>query len=230
MQRIIEPEILDELPASDPDAKKARRDLQRINFWMGHAAILTNALRENFRDQPPLTVAELGAGDGTLLLRIATKLKNWRGVEVTFVDRQPVVSGQTIEAFRRLDWNVRVEAADVFEWLSRDKKVDCLFANLFVHHFEGRQLEVLMREAAEKTKFFAACEPRRTEQNVRGCRLLWLIGCGFVARNDAVISVRAGFNGNELTRLWPQEEKWSLIERQGGLFSHLFVAKRSPDV
>jgi hypothetical protein len=49
-----------------------------------------------------------------------------------------------------------------------------------------------------------------------------------VTRHDAVLSVRAGFAGRELSALWPSADGWKLEERRAGLFSHLFVAHRAP--
>jgi hypothetical protein len=38
--------------------------------------------------------------------------------------------------------------------------------------------------------------------------------------------VRAGFRGDELSRLWPAGE-WTLREEKRGGFSHLFSARRN---
>ena len=45
MNRIVLPELLDELPPEAADARRSRRDLQRLNVWMGHAGIMARALR-----------------------------------------------------------------------------------------------------------------------------------------------------------------------------------------
>jgi hypothetical protein len=42
-----------------------------------------------------------------------------------------------------------------------------------------------------------------------------------------VLSVRAGFSGNELSALWPADGGWQLTERRAGHFSHLFIARRT---
>jgi hypothetical protein len=57
-------------------------------------------------------------------------------------------------------------------------------------------------------------------------RLLWAIGCNEVTRHDALVSIRAGFAGDEITRLWPSDPGWKLVERPVNLASHLFVACR----
>ena len=49
-----------------------------------------------------------------------------------------------------------------------------------------------------------ACEPRRSRLALGLSHLVWLLGCGPVTYHDAVISVRAGFTGDDLTTLWPQ--------------------------
>ena len=40
MKRLVQPELLDSLPPDDPRARGSRRDLRRVNWWMGHHVIL----------------------------------------------------------------------------------------------------------------------------------------------------------------------------------------------
>ena len=64
-------------------------------------------------------------------------------------------------------------------------------------------------------------------QALIGSRLLPALGVSADTRYDALVSVRAGFRGNELSRLWPMSgTHWRLREYPTGLFSHLFVAAR----
>src|ERR1700737_979923 len=53
MMRAIERELLDELPADDLRAIHSRRDLQRVNAWMGHAGIMADTLAGTFQDRSP---------------------------------------------------------------------------------------------------------------------------------------------------------------------------------
>jgi hypothetical protein len=48
-----------------------------------------------------------------------------------------------------------------------------------------------------------------------------------VTRHDAVVSVRAGFSGRELSQLWPRAPGWRLDERPQAPFSHLFTARHA---
>jgi hypothetical protein len=220
----VEPEWLDELPANDPRAVESRRDLRLMNRLMGHGAFLRRALKAHLRTDTP-RIAELGAGDGTLLLKVLPKTDEGG---VVFVDRQPVVVDETIGRYGRLGYTANVETADVFDWLAAgEPRFDGIVANLFLHHFEAPRLRELFAFASRRTTLFVACEPRRARMPLAGSRMLGLIGCNDVTRHDAHVSVRAGFHGDELSRLWPESAEWSCEERKAGLFSHLFLAKRS---
>src|SRR4051794_17934011 len=113
--RVLEREWLDDLPAHDPRAIRSRRDLRLMNRVMGNAGIIERALREHVTSTHP-RIVELGAGDGSLMLRIARTI-GWRKADIVFVDQAPVVSESTIAAFTDLGWGMTVAAADVFSWL-----------------------------------------------------------------------------------------------------------------
>ncbi len=233
MRRLVEPELLDDLPPADPEAVGSRADLRRLNRIMGHAGIFARALRPALTPTAaraqPLRIVELGAGDGTLMLRLA---RSWSplgvSVQVTFVDRQNLISPETRREFAELGWSVESVASDVFTWLAQPSPVaDFMLANLFLHHFQDERLATLLRLASARTNLFLACEPRRSPLALAACRLLWLIGCNRVTQHDAAISVRAGFAAHDLSALWPGGGEWQLSEQPAGLFSHRFLAQRT---
>ena len=233
MHRVVEPELLDNLPPADPQAVGSRADLRRLNLLMGHAGILSRALRQQLAETSfrarPLRLVELGAGDGTLLLQVA---RRWSvlgvAAEVTLLDRQNLVSVETRRAFAALNWSVECVATDVLAWLEQPSPtVDLMITNLFLHHFQEKKLATLLRLAAAGTRLFIACEPRRSPHAPGACQWLWLIGCNAVTRHDAAVSVRAGFAGREVSALWPATGNWALKERPAGLFSHCFIAKQN---
>jgi Methyltransferase domain len=233
MRRDVERELLDELPAADPRAVRARQDLQTVHTWMGTTRIMARMLATTFGDRPPTSIAELGAGDGTLLLRVARLLApRWRDVRVVMVDRQRLVSPRTRAAFDMLSWRVESVQTDVFDWLERPEATesDAMVANLFLHHFAEGDLCRLLRRASDQTGCFLACEPRRNHLSLRAAGLLWLLGCNDVTRHDARISVQAGFTDTELSTLWPDIAGWRLSERAAGRFSHCFLAQRISDI
>jgi predicted nicotinamide N-methyase len=234
--RVVDPEVLDDLPPADPRAIRSRRDLQRVNWVMGSCGILTRVLRKVLGSPPrhaPLRVLELGAGDGTLALRMARRLAgSWRSVELTLLDQQALLEAQAPTAFARLGWTVRPLTVDVLEWAraptqQSSARWDVIVVNLFLHHFEDERLRELLSAAAERCDAFVACEPRRTLPALVGSRLMPVLGVSADTVHDAIVSVRAGFRDSELSAVWPATAAdWSLREHRAGLFSHLFVAVR----
>jgi hypothetical protein len=250
MKRIVEPELLDTLPSDDPRAAGSRRDLRRLNTWMRNHAIMANALQTAANGQTPKRIVELGAGDGDFLLRVAQRLSSsgvpsrtsqnnpnlpkpglratgaWNEVNVTLLDRQNVVTPQTLAAFASLGWHVEVAVADIFNWLQKPAPAEIVIVNEVLHHFDDARLAGLLRVIAGHTHLFIAIEPRRAPWPLFCSRLLWAINCNSITRHDATVSVRAGFVREELSALWPDKSNWQLTEQRASWFSHLFIAQK----
>jgi hypothetical protein len=223
--RRVEAEWLDVLPVNDPRARRSRRELARVNILMANAGIVAGCLRPG---EAAVTVAELGAGDGRFAARLARALGEAPpGGCMTLVDRQPALDREAARCLEALGWRVEVAAADATEWLETAQPQGAIVANLFLHHLQDDALARLLALVAQRTRRFAACEPRRSRLAGLGARMLGAIGCGPVTRHDAVASVRAGFTGSELTTLWPRAPGWATEERSRGLFSHAFSAERA---
>lgn len=223
--RIIEPELLDSLPPSDPAAIRSRADLRRVNWWMRNQAHVTRAIQS--LPEFPTGILELGAGDGTFMLRVAEHLKlRDREVRLSLLDMEPVISPATLDRFAELGWNAEVIHANMEAWLERESAAsfDLITANLFLHHFTDETLKRFFNVIARRCRAFIACEPRRWRPSIIGTRLLWCIGCNYVTRHDATVSVRAGFCERELSALWPPDSGFRLVELPAGLASHLLVA------
>jgi SAM-dependent methyltransferase len=228
--RRIEPELLDQLPADDPRAIRARRDVRRANTLMMNAGIMASALAEHGGGVAPRAIVDLGSGDGQFMLRVARRLApRWPGVTVVLQDKQDIVSRATREAFAALRWRVETSAMDVFDFLDhpRPSSPDIVTSNLFLHHFVDEELARLLAHVAQLAPLAVFCEPRRARFVVRASRLLWAVGFSDVGVHEAVVSARAGFRGEELSALWPTQDRWELHEQAAGLFSHCFVARRA---
>ena len=225
-----EPEILDGLAAADPRAQRSRMDLRRIHRAMGTLSIMRRALEWATASSCPQRLLEIGAGDGSLLLRLGQcKAARWPALNVTLLDRVETVEAQTLEGFKRLGWSPTVVTMDLFDWLknAEDLRWDVVCATLFLHHFSSNELRRLLSDIASKTHVFFCCEPRRSSLALAGSHVVGLLGAGPVTRADAVASVHAGFSGRELTSLWPDHAHWQLEEYAAGLFSHAFLAVRN---
>lgn len=230
--REVRPEWLDTLPADDPRARRSRADLRRINRIMGALGTLRGALDGVFARSAPKYLVELGAGDGSLMARLARQLApHWPELQVSLLDLQPLVAPHTRAAIERAGWTVEVVCADVFAWLREaPKRADeIIVANLFVHHFDAAGIRTLLAGIGARASALVCCEPRRSQVALLGSHCLGALGCNAVTRHDAVASVHAGFADRDLSDLWPSSEDWTTQETAAGLFLHRFVAsRRSP--
>jgi hypothetical protein len=227
--RLVEPELLDSLSPDDPAAIHSRADLRRVNWWMRNETHLTKAIiaLPSF----PATILEVGAGDGTFMLGVARNLARHqlRPVHLYLLDMEPVVRPETLAGFNELGWEVTVIRQNLHDWLVAPIRVDLIIANLFLHHFLEEQLRRFFQSFSESARAVVASEPRRWGAGLIGCRLLGLIGCNYVTRHDALVSVRAGFRGRELSEIWPQGKGFLLSEFPAGFATHLFTAVRTSE-
>jgi hypothetical protein len=230
MHRVITEEWLDALPAEDARAQHSRRDLYRLNRWMGHPRFLARCIGSLPRKNSALRLVDLGGGDGRLLLAVAQRLgPRFGAVNLRIVDRAAPVSESLRRQFQPLGWELELDGRDVSDWASQASGTPCdlVISNLFLHHFDAQAAQQWLRAVAERTRRFVALEPRRGAVSLGFSHLVALIGCNAVTRHDAVVSVRAGFRHREVSALWPETTSWQVEERRYGLFSHLFDARRT---
>jgi SAM-dependent methyltransferase len=229
--RRVEPEELDGLAADDPRGLRSRRDLRRVHVAMRSVSNLRRAVAALQLAVQPRRILELGAGDGTLLLRFARALRpRWPDVELTLLDRVDLVSEQTHAGYRELGWQVSFLRADALEWAAsrQTRSYDLCLANLFLHHFEPAPLMVLLRAVAAATDAFVACEPRRSNIARVGSRLIVLLGASEITRRDAAKSVASGFTDRELSASWNTHGgDWNLVEFPAPPFTHCLAAARA---
>jgi len=237
LRRRVQSELLDGLAATDSTAERSRRDLQRVHRFMRTRARLVRSLQQLVPvPATPLRVLELGAGDGSLLLSVAREIAPaWPPVELTLLDRLALVDGATVAEYARYGWTARSCVLDVLDWAHAATQASAdaasrwhlVIANLFLHHFDGLELRLVLEAIAASTDELLACEPRRGWRALAGSHLIGVLGTNAVTRTDAVLSVHAGFRERELTALWPSTAGWSLQEAASGAFSHSFRATRS---
>ncbi|NNC87531.1 MAG: hypothetical protein HKN82_03605 [Akkermansiaceae bacterium] len=208
MRRKVMAEILDALPADDPEAVASRRDLRRINALMGNFRWMRRAMRALPGDRRGGLV-EIGAGDGGFLEMVRGDFETVTGVDLA---PRPATLDE------RIGWR----QGDVSEGLGGG---DVLAANLFLHHFEDGRLRELGAAARE---FRAVCfsEPWRS-------RLALAEGyamCPFVTRvtrHDMLVSIRAGFVRGELPDLLGLGAGWEVREEVSLLGAYRLLAWRA---
>ena len=113
--RNVEPELADHIPGDDPRALRFRRDLSRLNAFTMTDRLMARTLLKHWGSVAPREIVDLGAGDGTFMLRVAQRLApRWRDVTVKLVDQQDIVGAHVRNGFAAVHWNIQTVAADVF--------------------------------------------------------------------------------------------------------------------
>jgi len=212
MNRVVVPEILDELPHDDPEAIRSRGDLRRINALMRNHAWMRDQLH-SICDQ---TIVELGAGDGGLLASLRK-----RGGRLIGLDLTP----RPAELPEPVEWI----PGDLFETLpnvlTHSIGPTTVVANLFLHHFESEALARLGTMLDRAEAIFIS-EPHRSRLPLYQSFLL-LPFVNRVTRHDMPVSIRAGFRRGELPRLLELGAKrWEICERINGLGAYRLSARR----
>jgi hypothetical protein len=212
-KRVVIPELLDHLPADDPEAMRSRRDLRRINLLMGNERWVCRTVRQ-FPEAAGRGVVEIGAGDGILCGKLARLFPH---ATVAAYDLAPAPGD--------LDSRVEWHRGDVFA-APAPGAGGVLVANLFLHHFEEDSLAVLGRWF-EKFDVLVFNEPDRA----RLPRFLgWLMHpwINRVTRHDMHVSIRAGFTTGEISGLLGLDPaRWLIRETSSWRGARRVLASRS---
>jgi hypothetical protein len=210
--RVVVPEILDHLVADDPEAMRSRRDLRRINFFMGNERWVLKTARR-FPEAAAGGITEIGAGDGHLTRRLALAFPE---ATITALDLAPPPAA--------LPPNIRWQQGDLFA-APTPPTGGILIANLILHHFEGEAL----RRVGDLTAGFDVIifnEPARAKlPHLMG----WLADpfINRVTRHDMHVSIDAGFSPDELSRLMDlPARRWKIEEHSTWRGAHRVVGCR----
>lgn len=189
LPRQVVPELLDALSHEDPAAVRSREELHFINRLMGNHRWICRALQK--QDLQNKRILELGAGDG-LLAQQAWSKGIAQPARWSALDLAPPPVGWPHEAV----WH----QGDLFA-LPVLPEAEIIVANLFLHHFENDGLQKLGARLPESCQLLVACEPaRRRLHSLQGHLLSALIDLSPVTHHDMLVSIRAGFLGDELSQ------------------------------
>lgn len=208
MSRLVKPEKLDTLDPSDSDAIASRRDLKKINQFMGNYRWFESVFC------PQCVVRnhclEIGAGGGELALRLIQKSCC---STYTAVDRAPAPGDWPDSAF----WY----RGDLFQYPGF-ATAEVLIANLVLHHFTDDQLGQIGRQIQNSSIHkIVLNEPCRRAWHKGFLHAGKLIGFNHITLHDGCISIDAGFREDELPRLLgldPKNWYWKIEETLMGAY------------
>ena len=188
-KRIIEPELLDHLPAEE--ARPNLADLVRINQRFGGHSVIRKSLARVVRKGEPFTVLDVGAasGDTARLVRKLYPAASAVSLDYSAANLQMAPPPKVI--------------ADAFALPFRTGSFDYVMSSLFLHHFTDEQVIELLRGFYRLSRrALIMCDLERHPLPY------WflpttkaLFGWNKITVNDGRISVRAAFRRHELLDL-----------------------------
>ncbi len=213
MERTLEPELLDALSPTHPDALHNRRDLRLTNRIMRNHRWFVTTLPSEIRSGE--RAVEIGAGDGELGARLAR-----RGIVVDGIDLWPRPACWPTGA----EWH-RVDVRQFDRWHA----YPVVFGNLIFHQFSDADLAAIGRSISG-ARVILACEPtrRRLSQVMYRTIAPWL-GANHVTLHDAHVSIAAGFLDAELPRaLGLDPARWDVRCTMTHIGAYRMIAVRRP--
>ena len=180
--RKLTPELLDHLPHDDPGAVRSRRDLARINRFMGNDSWIIRSVGKS-----PTHITEIGAGDGILLSKLS---KLHPGAQINAYDLAP----KPADLPKKANWH----RGDILTQTPPEQG-GVLIANLFLHHFTDEQLRIFT-PWLQGFDTIVINEPLRAKLP----QLLAKAANPFIhsiTRHDMRVSIEAGFIPGEIPLL-----------------------------
>lgn len=178
--RKLTPELLDHLPHDDPGAIASRKDLARINLFMGNESWILRQIPKSAN-----RITEIGAGEGQLISKIA---KHFLTAEIQAYDLAPEP--------KNLPKSINWICGDIFEQKPTING-GILIANLFLHHFTNTQLEELS-PWLQSFDVLIFNEPLRAKIPLLMGKLAHPL-IHPITRHDMRVSIEAGFRPGELS-------------------------------
>jgi SAM-dependent methyltransferase len=239
----LAPEIMDG-PLSYPEARRALRDLDRVNRLLLGVTAARRALLPRLRSSAgeekesgagrPLRLLDLGAGSGRMA-RLLAGAAGRRGVPVRMVIVDRRLTHLAVGRAENGGARPLAVAASAEALPFRPGAFDWTFSNLFFHHFGGAENRAVLGEMLRCSRAGTVVVDLRRSRAARGLvRLLFpLLGIGRVALHDGLLSIAQSWTPAEvraeveqLARAAPGLEvvelrrrfpfRWSLVLRAKG--------------
>lgn len=184
-QRIVEPELLDALPPSHPEARESRSELDLMNLLMGNHYWISRLVRKLYR--PGWRLLELGAGSGALGQKLSRGFWPVSGLIGMDVMSKPS---------RWPDGAAWVKGNVLQDPLP---EAEIVVANLLFHQFDREELKEAGRRLPEKCCVLISVDPSRKPHTLwLGRAVAFMARLNRVTIHDMILSVHAGFRGEEL--------------------------------
>lgn len=175
--------------------------VEAVDRWLGGARSLRPHLDRLASAGRPLSVLDVGTGDGAVFRRVVARLERGGGpVRAVGLDAHPEI----LAAARRRggpDDPVALVRGDGLHLPFADGTVDVVVSTLTLHHFDASRAVAAVREMARVARDrVLVCDLERTRLHHWGALLLAATVWRFnpITRHDGPVSVLRSFTASEL--------------------------------
>lgn len=200
--RCCEPELMDDPALDRRQHEQALRALARVHRLTGVVGRLWRRIRKQVADERPLTIVDVGCGDGWLLRQLGRLAKRAGGrVKLVGCDFSQQALDIAAGAMRPDDAPFDFHRADV----TQDELPigDVVVCSLLLHHFSNAQvIEILGKLGRSAQKLLLIEDLIRSQMGYAYCWLgVRLVSRSVIVHTDGPISVRAAFSFEEIREL-----------------------------
>jgi ubiquinone/menaquinone biosynthesis C-methylase UbiE len=189
-RRATEPELLDE-GVSEAEAARSLADLRFVNRWLGGRRSLLRAVRPLLDGLARPRLLDVGCGSADVPCFLASSLP-----------APPLVVGVDLKLvhLRQAPPEIRKVVADVRRLPFAAGSFDVVTASLFLHHFDGPEVAVVLRA------LYGLCRRALVVNDLRRARIPYVFGRLVFPRvfrspvsvSDGLLSIRRAFTVSEL--------------------------------
>lgn len=204
-KRKMETEQMDDFTVQGDLLTETLDQLARINRYLGGNQVTMNGLKKILKGHPtdkPLTIVDMGCGNGDLLRCIAEYGKKV-GYDFRLIGID--ANAHTVAYARKLSGNYKelsFQQLDVFSEEFQKLEYDLVLATLFLHHFSEEEIVTLLQSVMKTaTVGMVVNDLHRNALAYFLFRLLGLFIRNPMTREDGLISIRKAFKREDLENM-----------------------------
>lgn len=206
--RAADTELMDDFSYAGDDLQKALQEIAWVNRWLGGRKSVRRSMQQVLRQQlfqveKALRIVDLGCGSGDYLRSLADwgRKKNL-DLQITGVDANPAIiefAREQAAGYKNIHYLCADILADSFDLTG----YDLVLCGLFLHHLEENEQIALIRKCmAAGVKAIVVTDLHRHWLAYYLFRLICLVlNFSPMSKHDGALSVRKGFQRDDLTRL-----------------------------
>jgi 2-polyprenyl-3-methyl-5-hydroxy-6-metoxy-1,4-benzoquinol methylase len=201
--RTLDPEIMDDFSLTGETLREALDKISSINKWLGGNRLIIKSIEELIKNKQfsaPITIVDVGCGNGDMLRAIADYAKqNHLKVKLIGIDANAFTIDYAIKCSATYA-EISYLCLDIFSEEFKAIKYDYLLCTLTLHHFSNQEISDLLNLFYKNAAFGVVIND--LQRSKLAYRLFQLVAVVFnlndMNRKDGLTSILRGFKKSEL--------------------------------